>query len=341
MRRTPVAALFSLFLATLAPTEAEAQTASPPACKGRDLFGQLKTSDPAAFAEVRAAADATVNARAVLWRIEGQGQPASFLFGTVHSTDERVRKLSPAIQSALGGARKVALELAELAPGEAAQAIMNIKDVAGQVTYANGNGLADRLSESELKKLRTILGKRGISPGAVHLLRPWFAWFAFVMPECEKRRSAAGLAFLDQRIAQEAKKRGQPVVGLETIRGQIDALAGLSEEAQLGLLKTSLAFLDRQEDLLEVLVQLYLARDIGAIMPFSAKIAEKGGFDPAVYAPFERDIVEKRNLAMRDAVLPLLKEGGVFIAVGALHLPGKGGLVELFREAGYAVTAVE
>ncbi len=44
---------------------------------------------------------------------------------------------------------------------------------------------------------------------------------------------------------------------------------------------------------------------------------------------------------MRDRALPLLGKGGAFIAVGALHLPGDKGLVALFREAGYTVTAVE
>ena len=348
MRRISLAAFFSLLVLTLASMQGKAQSGIaqsgkaqsgiPQACKGRDLFGQLKKSDPAAFAAVRAAADATVNARAVLWRIEGQGQPASFLFGTVHSTDKRLRRLSPAVRSALKGARKVALELAELAPGEATQATKNL---AGPLTYDGGNGLADKLSDAELKKLRATLEKRGISPGVVHLLRPWFAWFSFLSPECERRRAAAGVAFLDQRIGANAKKRGLPVVGLETIRGQLDALAGMSEADQLGLLRASLAFLDKQEDLLEVLMQRYLARDIGAIMPFSAKFAEKAGFDPAVYAVFERHVVENRNLAMRDAALPLLKEGGVFIAVGALHLPGKAGLVELLRLAGYTLTAVD
>jgi uncharacterized protein YbaP (TraB family) len=37
---------------------------------------------------------------------------------------------------------------------------------------------------------------------------------------------------------------------------------------------------------------------------------------------------------------PLLAAGGAFIAVGALHLTGKAGLVERFRAAGYRVVAV-
>ena len=48
-----------------------------------------------------------------------------------------------------------------------------------------------------------------------------------------------------------------------------------------------------------------------------------------------------RNLRMRDAALPLLADGGAFIAVGALHLPGAIGLVELLRGAGFTVTPGE
>ena len=44
---------------------------------------------------------------------------------------------------------------------------------------------------------------------------------------------------------------------------------------------------------------------------------------------------------MRATAEPLLEQGRVFIAIGALHLPGKQGLVALLREAGYTVTPVE
>jgi uncharacterized protein YbaP (TraB family) len=44
---------------------------------------------------------------------------------------------------------------------------------------------------------------------------------------------------------------------------------------------------------------------------------------------------------MRDAALPLLAEGGLFVGVGAGHLSGPEGLVELLRQSGYTVTAVE
>jgi uncharacterized protein YbaP (TraB family) len=341
MRHSFAAACVGLLLLTLASFGLQAQTAVPPACQGRDLLAEMKSSDPKAFSDIRAAADATANARTLLWRIEALDRPASFLFGTLHSTDERVHRLSRAIQSALEAASTVALELVELASGKASEAMMSGKDVSSRATYPSGNGLADHLSSAELDKLRAILGRRGVPAATVQRIRPWFAWSALAAPECEARRVAAGVAFLDQQIGREAQGRGKAVIGLETVVGQVNALSGMPEASQIHLLKIALALIDSREDQWNVLHELYLARDIGAVLPFTLKLAEKAGFDPAVFAPIERALIDKRNVTMRDAALPLLREGNAFIAVGALHLSGKGGLVELFRAANFAVTPAE
>ena len=52
---------------------------------------------------------------------------------------------------------------------------------------------------------------------------------------------------------------------------------------------------------------------------------------------FTRLLLVQRNATMAERAEPLLQEG-VFIAVGALNLPGKDGLIERFRRADYIVT---
>ena len=51
-------------------------------------------------------------------------------------------------------------------------------------------------------------------------------------------------------------------------------------------------------------------------------------------------MVTARNRTMAANAAPILQRGNAFIAVGALHLPGEKGLIELLRRDGYTVTAV-
>jgi len=44
---------------------------------------------------------------------------------------------------------------------------------------------------------------------------------------------------------------------------------------------------------------------------------------------------------MAERMEPWLKQGGAFIAVGALHLPGEQGLIRLLRQRGYSVRVVD
>ena len=57
-------------------------------------------------------------------------------------------------------------------------------------------------------------------------------------------------------------------------------------------------------------------------------------------ALFEDRLIRMRNHTMADRAAPILAEGNVFMAVGALHLVGDEGVIELFRKKGYTVTAV-
>jgi uncharacterized protein YbaP (TraB family) len=341
MRLVKLSALVGALL-MLGHAGAAAQT-KPPACAGKNLFEELKTTEPQVAADIRAAADQVINARALLWRIEPKeaGRAPSYLYGTVHLTDDRVHALSPQVRAALDGARKVALELKEMSPERMAMAMMSVKNVTGLMMYTSGKGLIEHLTSEELEKMDEALERGGVAPGGGRFMRPWFVYASIASPQCEKLRAGAGLAVLDQVIGETAAKAGKPVIGLESVESQLRALAEMPEETQIQLLKSSLATLDQLDDQMETLTQLYLTRDLGVIWPFAMHVVRKAGFDPDIFKPFLRDVVDRRNGVMRAAAIPLIDEGGAFVAVGALHLPGPQGVVEQLRQAGYTVTAVE
>ena len=268
----------------------------------------------------------------------GQSQPASYLFGTMHSTDERVTQ---ALARRRGGFQRRATP-SRLNTSKAKSPLVQARRAGGREgLLPEGNGLKDLLTPAELATLRKTLGAEGLPANAVHLLRPWFAGLALALPVCEKKRSEAGLLPLDQRLERDAIAQGKRVVGLETAAFQIDALIGMPDAVQIKLLKGTVATLHLRNDALEVLHRAYLGRDLGTTLPFTKRLMERAGHDPSPIDTVESEIAVKRNYGMRDASLPLLEQGGAFIAVGALHLLGKEGLVELFRAAGYTVTPIE
>ena len=83
LRRAAVAALLAAFTLGAAHFVAAAESATPPACGGRDIAAGLD------LAAARAArADELTDGQGLLWRVERDGLAPSYLFGTIHSTDD-------------------------------------------------------------------------------------------------------------------------------------------------------------------------------------------------------------------------------------------------------------
>jgi hypothetical protein len=315
-----------------------AARAEPPRCSGADMLAELKTESPQAHARVLAKAGQVLNARHIFWRIEREGLPPSHLFGTVHLTDDRVNALSPKVLLAMDQARRVALEIADLSPQGLAGAMARVQPL---LVFADGRSLEKLLTPQEFAAARGAVAKAGMPAAVLSALRPWVVTMTLSLSECERRRAQSGLQPLDLRLAEGARQRHIPVVGLETIEDQLRAMAAVPEADQLVILKASLKLLGRADDLMETIVRLYLGRELGFVWPLQIELWRQTGFPADAFASFERELVTVRNRRMRDAALPLLAEGGSFIAVGALHLPGEHGLVELIRAAGFKVTGVE
>ena len=328
-----IAASFSV--ASAAEKEA-ADTGSQ--CRGVDMLAETAARDQATYNRIMAAASATKNANAILWKIEKEGRAPSYLFGTVHLTDERVTNLSPAVNKALNDAKVIALEVSDLTETATASVIAQSAPL---VMFTDGRRLDGLLSSSEFDTVKSIIGRAGMPPDLAALFKPWIVTMILSVSDCEREKVQNGARVLDMKIAEIGKKRGLDVVGLETIPAQVEALAAVPERQQLDMLRSSLRFADRTNDMMETLVQLYLKRQISAALPFQIALAHEAGIGDEAFAGFQQKLLNERNEKMLTVAQPLLEKGGAFIAIGALHLPGDHGFVDLLRQAGYTVTAIE
>jgi hypothetical protein len=333
---------FALLAGCAAAAQAQVQVqAHVPTCTGKNVLDELATTDPAAHARVTAAAAATENATAIFWRVEKAGVAPSYLFGTMHLTDERIGALSPAVKTALTNARRLVLELEDVSPAGFMRILAGSPDVARLMMFTDGRRLDQLLGPDDFRKFSDVLVRSGLPAAAAGQFRPWMATLMLAVSGCEQQRMSTGLLSLDASLAKHAEQRGIKPLGLETVESQFRALASVPEADQVEVLKSGIRFYDRIDDMIETMIQLYLRRQLGAIWPLQLALAEQVGVAPKAFDAAEHALLTARNLGMRDSARAYLADGNAFIAVGALHLPGRQGLVALFRGAGYTVTAVE
>lgn len=325
-------------LTSLHTAQAQPQIDAGKDCTGVNMLSELQATAPDTYAEIRAVAAATANARSVLWKVERPGVPSSYLLGTIHMTDPRVTSFSPRLKAALAQTDTVALEVADVSTDATNAAILK---AARLVLFTDGRTLDELLSNEEYDKVKATLTGAGLPGEIAAMFRPWVVSMILSVSACERQKVKDGLPVLDLKLANIARERGMRIVGLETIESQLAAMASIPDEQQIAMLRASLRFAHRSNDTMETLLQLYLSRDMGSAWPFHLALAKQAGIANQTFPDFQKRIVSDRNLQMRNAALPLLRKGRILIAVGALHLVGDKGLVELLREVGYKLTPVE
>jgi uncharacterized protein YbaP (TraB family) len=141
--------------------------------------------------------------------------------------------------------------------------------------------------------------------------------------------------FMDFSLSLRASGSGVKVIGLETLDQQLAFLEGMDLEQQLRMLDHAIEEVHKVRDLHDQMLERYLANDLVALQRQAMDQLED--LDDDVRVTFVREGIEARNRRMLENMLPQLTQGGAFIAVGALHLPGDAGLLALLRQAGYAL----
>lgn len=308
------------------------------ACSGADLLAALAKSDPAAFRRVETEAAAVPNGKGLLWKLEKPGEKPSFLFGTMHMTDQRVTTLPPAAQKAYDNAGTIIIETTDAL--DKAKMMAAMASEPGLMMFTDSTTLSSLLSPEDAAVLDKGLDARGIPPATVAKMKPWILSAMLALPACEVARQAAGAPVLDVKLAADAKGSGKTVEGLETAADQLRAMASLPLAFHMKSLVETMKLGDKVNDVNETMIVLYQRGDTGMFWPLFRAVLPDSADDPASYAAFEQTMITSRNKVMAEHAGPILAKGNAFMAVGALHLPGPEGLVEDFRKAGYTVTAV-
>ena len=311
------------------------------ACTGADMRPELEREKPGSLEAIREAAARTPNGDARLWRIETAEGAVSHLYGTMHVSNPDVVRLGPKAQAAYDDAKIVVIETTDVLDEQKAAASLWAKPEL--MVFTDGTSLLDHMDDEEERVLDEALRERGMTLSAMKTIKPWILAGSLSLPACEL--GTARQNFLDIRLARDAQDEGREIAGLETALEQIEAIAGLPLDFHVDSLVDSARLGDLQDDVFATIGALYAEGRIGEIWPFLMVASESLGgeieaADEAALAGFNEAVITRRNYTMAERAAPIIENGGAFIAVGALHIPGEEGVVELLRERGYDVERV-
>ena len=259
------------------------------------------------------------------WVVKGARNNV-YLLGSVHVLKPSDSDLPPEALRAYANAKSLVMEI-DL--NDATSAAMLAADT-NLESLPQGQSLAEVLGPSVYERFAAHLQALGLDPEAFSSFQPWFAAMAMQEAELAQQGFQAG-AGVDEQFSQRAAVDHKPIIGLETIDQQLGIFAGLSAEQQRRFL---LYMLDDADDTVHSADAVVSAWRTGDVPQLERLLRESSEQYPELF----RMLTTDRNRRWMPTVTRLLQEPQDYLViVGALHLVGRDGLVQLLQQAGYPV----
>lgn len=259
----------------------------------------------------------------LLWEISGNGlSKPSYLYGTIHMICETDFFIKDQLREKFDNAAKLYLEIDMDDPG------MNMKML--QLAMLKDKKLSDFFTPKEYARLNDFFRDSIKMPLAMMSTMKPFTLFSLMLMKampCDKQKSYE-LTFVEM-----AKEQSKEVLGLETIEDQMKVFDGLPDSVQAQMVMRYVNEYAAQQEEFARLVDNYKKEDLEAL--YAAILASpdmEGAQDAFLF---------ERNRRWIPVIETAAKEEPIFIAVGAAHLPGEEGVIQLLQKKGYTVRPVK
>lgn len=257
----------------------------------------------------------------MFWKAESASTNTIYLFGTIHTDDNRVTDFSPAVIAALKSSEVFMMET--LPPRDSSILMMPA-----------GN-LRELLTGAELEKFSELAEFHVMHRDAALRMKPWLLAAIFDVP-----RPLTPFA-QDNLLMTQAEDFGKQVIGIESTAEHFGVMDSISLDEQVAMLRMVLkrSLADKERDY-ERLMKAYLNGDAEKLAALNADITG-GGMPRDLWERMRTKLLDERNALMTERVLAASKTSSLFVAVGASHLAGESGLIATLRQAGYKLSPVK
>lgn len=267
---------------------------------------------------------ASAQEKSLLWKISGNGlAKPSFLFGTMHIICSTDYVWTTAMKNALAKSEKVCFEMDM-------DDMSLLMKVAEGLKDESGKKLSDYFTEEQYARLRqyvkdtlkmSLASFEGMKPMALQMM------MSSRVGPCEDPVS------YEERIMATAAKDKKEILGLETAEEQLKAIDIIPIDSTISEV---LAVLENKADdgqEYTAMIKAYKAQDITAL--------QKMINDAEGYGDYTATLLDDRNQKWISRMAGMMGKSSVFFGVGAGHLGGDKGVINLLRKQGYTVVAVK
>ena len=274
----------------------------------------------------------------LLWKVSGNGlnQP-SYIIGTHHLAPFSIMDSITGLQKALSETQQVygELKMSEM------QIPATTEKMQKAMMIANDTTLTSLLSSEDFETANKFCKENlMLDLNMAPKLKPAFLLNNVVVMAYVKHIGKFNpQEQLDTFFQSQATQNGKKVDGLETAEFQFNLLFnGSSLQRQAQLLMCTLNNIDTEVENLKKLTNAYMKQDLSTML----QISEERKGNQCDSSPSEEDaMIYNRNKSWAEKLPAIMKAAPTFVAVGALHLPGEKGLLNLLKKQGYKVEPVK
>jgi hypothetical protein len=262
----------------------------------------------------------------LLWRISGKNlSKPSYLYGTMHILCADDAALSDSLKAVIAGCDKVYFEI-------------NLSDMSGMLgamkymQMNDGKTLSDLLPAADYARVKEYFAKHSsmLPFGMLERFKPMLISGLIE----EQGLGCATTDGMELQIMKALAPYHKPVDGLETVAFQAQLFDSIPYKDQARELLSYIDSADQNKQQTRDLAELYKKQDLDKIDALS----RQGDAGMSQYMDL---LLYDRNRKWARALDSLLPRQSLLVAVGAAHLPGKNGVIDLLRKEGYAVTPVK
>lgn len=263
--------------------------------------------------------------RTLLWKVS-EGDKSIFLLGSIHYLRKENYPLNQAILDAFDASDRLVLEIdLQNTPAGAAQRLTLEKAV-----YRDGSNLAQNVSQETYQLASKRAAELGIDMQVVQPMKPWFVAITMLAVKLQRMGLDPKLG-VDHHLAERAKRDGKPTSGLETLEFQLGIFDQLSKREQELMLRETAGELERIDKNVKDIVESWLKGD-------GERLAALLLAGMRQYPELQQKLVIERNRRWLDQIAKLVEQGNnAMVVVGAAHLVGQEGIVDMLKARGFSV----